>query len=82
MIEFKGQMPWYIVQYKPGQRAIRHFMDRSGRAGIGQWHEYDHVACNSCVLLTAARAIPSHKSPNGTTVRECIEYGIAQSSSQ
>ena len=22
-------------------------MDRSRRAGIGQWHEYDHVACNN-----------------------------------
>ena len=22
-------------------------MDRSRREGIGQWHEYDHVACNN-----------------------------------
>ena len=26
--------------------AIREFMDRSRRAGIGQWHEYGHVSCN------------------------------------
>ena len=51
MIEFKGQIPWYIVLYKLAQRAIRHFMDRSGRTGIGQWHEYDHVACNNMDLL-------------------------------
>ena len=51
MIEFKGQMPWYIAQYKPAQRAIREFMDRSRRVGIGQWHEYDHVACNNMDLL-------------------------------
>ena len=25
-------------------------MDRSRRAGIGEWHEYDHVACNNKVL--------------------------------
>ena len=36
MIEFKGQMPWYIVQYKPAQWAIRQIMDRSRRAGIGR----------------------------------------------
>ena len=53
MIEFKGQMPYYIVQYKPAQRAIRHFEDRPRRAGIGQWHDYDHVACtviNKCTF--------------------------------
>ena len=37
--------------------------------------------CNY-VLLTAARAIPSYTRPNGAAVRECIEYGIAQSRSQ
>ena len=26
-------------------------MDRSRRAGIGQWHEYDHVACNNLELI-------------------------------
>ena len=34
------------------------------------------------VLLTAARAMPSYTRPNGAAVRECIEYGIAQSRSQ
>ena len=37
---------------------------------------------NTYVLLTAARAIPSYACPNGAAVRECIEYGIAQSHSQ
>ena len=29
-------------------------MDGSRRAGIGQWHEYDHVACNKkyyCIYI-------------------------------
>ena len=34
------------------------------------------------VLLTAARAIPSYTRQNGAALRECIEYGIAQSRSQ
>ena len=38
--------------YKPAQRAIREFMDRSRRAGIGQWHEYDHVVCNIYIVYT------------------------------
>ena len=33
-------------------RGIRHFMDRSRQAGIGQWHEYDHVACNNTQYTT------------------------------
>ena len=36
----------YRVVYKPDQSGISCNMDRSRRAGIGQWHEYDHVACN------------------------------------
>ena len=30
-------------------REIRHFMDRSMRAGIGQGREYDHAACNKAL---------------------------------
>ena len=26
-------------------------MARSRRARIGQWHEYDHVACNKCIYI-------------------------------
>ena len=34
------------------------------------------------VLLTAARATPSYTRSNGAAVRDCIEYGFAQSRSQ
>ena len=39
-----------VVEYKPTQRGVSCNMDRSKRAGIGQWHEYDHVVCNKRII--------------------------------
>ena len=38
-------------------------MDHSRRAGIGQWHEYDYVACNNSVY-----------NPHSTLVRYVYVY--------
>ena len=43
---------------------------------------YSYMQQYTCVLLTAARAMPSDTRPNGTAVRGCIKYGISQSRSQ
>ena len=41
-------------------------MDCSRRAGIGQWHEYDHVACNKLDIFH----------------RPCLFFSFRQSPSQ
>ena len=41
-----------ITYYRPAQRAKLQSMDHSRRAGLGKWHENDHLASNN--LLYAA----------------------------
>ena len=49
-VQRSNAVVYRVVEYKPTQRGVSCNMDRSKRAGIGQWHEYDHVACNKRIM--------------------------------